>query len=163
MEDVTKELHGVDLEKWTYLGYTKIKQKHPTKISSYIFYFSERANEEHGKRMYVHVGKNSKDMKDHVFLLINSELWKIGEYEFAATVETEPSNWLIEWMQEVNGITWVWDEGWVAYEEEDKYEQAVEEQKMKPKDKKARDFKVLSFKKKDEPKSDSDGQDIPKK
>lgn len=164
MQQTSKELHGVDLDEWTYLGFTTLKYKKPEKMKSYVLFFSAKGDEDYGLRHYIHVGEDAENMKNHEFLVINAELWKAGEYEFAAVIETEPSLWLIEKMQELNGLTWDWEFGWISigddpHGEDEKYARAVEEQK-KPK-KNPRDFKVLTFaKKKVEPENATDGQDI---
>lgn len=116
--DNAKNLHGVNLNEWNYLGRSKIK----------FVYSNSDAAEEAGvylfckvgdihKRKYVikpnDAGKYMCDkFQNHPWISELADLWIIGEKDLYEPVKDEPSKFLKEYMKEHHDSVWSTEELW---------------------------------------------------
>lgn len=126
-------MYGLSLDEWTYLGYSEIKfvnEAKETTSRSFLFFFSERKNEENGKRIYVHAGSSAEYMKDHTFILTVAEIWMDSKTNLIRPIITRPSEWLEEEMQK-EGYSWCNESKGFIPSSTAKYNNAFKEQKKK--------------------------------
>lgn len=157
MEDNGNELHGVDLSKWTYLGYTTMIFEKENK-EGWVFFFAEKDNEEEGSRCWSVIGPTDLNFEFHPFIQLGVKLWVIGEYDLYQFIHV-PSKWMYEYMADSGFAFNMKKKTWVLVGEDvdEKYERALREQR-KPKKNNTIDTKILTFPKKDVKKND-DGSD----
>ena len=115
--DNSTKLHGVNLDTWDYLGYTKISYANiqgKTEVTGIVFGF---VNKENKKRMYKVLGSTAHHcFNTHNWTLIEAELWKIGERDIWAIAKTEPSQSLKTYMKVTRNLDWDWDkDDWVEH------------------------------------------------
>lgn len=123
-------LHGVDLNKWNYLGLSPISWgSHKGRV----FFFSKKgSNEKIRKCVIVGFEPSSRSFieKNHLFVIDQLSRWKVCEYSFYRPI-SEPSEYMKKVMLS-DGFVWDKDKDWwkVATETE-LYENAVDNQKEK--------------------------------
>jgi hypothetical protein len=143
--------HNIDMNKWTLIGYTGVNWVNKfgeTKEQSLCYLFAEKGNEWKGKRTYLLVGPESKEMeKKHKYMTHTVALWKVGEIDHDDIIVEAPSKWYQDYMAHERGLLYdpierIWyvddDDMDIEYtsEEDIKYENAVRAQALKSKPKK---------------------------
>lgn len=122
-------LHGHDLDKWTYLGYTDLKLDdvvHPA------FMFCSK--DDLKKRSYTIKGFNADLVKKyHTYVHKYLDPWSHGENEIYHYVN-HPSNHLKQWMYDYFGSVWDKETEWWKTTEQGKHHQAKVRQDRKKKD-----------------------------
>lgn len=126
-------LHGHDLAKWNYLGYSTcsyIGSTGETYRENPIFFFVAKDNEK--KRSYKLVGPSAEDTeKNHSFVNLSVKPWKSGEGSIYGLISGEaarPSEYLKGYMLEKFGCQWSTETHWWATSSSAKYEQATSKQ-----------------------------------
>lgn len=111
--EVTRELYGVPLGAWVYLGYSVAKWTDPKDsniINSTcdIHFFHNTLTEE---RKYVLVGEKYRIelFKHHTFVQRACELWRIKEFPIYEIIKDHPSEWLKEFMSKEFDTPYYWD------------------------------------------------------
>lgn len=140
-EPASPRLHGVDLNKWHYLGhsdvsFTYIDSTHTD--NAYVFFFCSRDDED--LRKYVLIAdNNAKHIQDkfshHPWVIKTAELWLAGERHLYEPINNEPSLYLKDKMLEEHKAVWSKEKNWWVSNEDAKYQSAKKSQaKKKPKE-----------------------------
>ncbi len=128
-------LHGHDLSKWHYLGYSNCSyiNEHKEKITSYpIFLFVSKKDE---KRRSYHVSAGGKT---HAFVEKYIQTWAAGESEIYARIQGEdnyPSDYLKAYMLDRFSAEWDDETNWWGTTDKAKYKSAQNKQKREKKPK----------------------------
>lgn len=110
-----KRLHGVNLEKWHYLGYSEITYSfNDTKetINAHVHLFALK--DDLSRRHYELVADNNyyfQKFLKHTWITVFAELWKAGEEELYQPVHS-PSRWLKDYMLEQHQHIWDTKKKW---------------------------------------------------
>lgn len=128
-------LHGHDLSKWHYLGFSNCSyvDENGTKTASYpIFLFASKNNE---KRRSYHC---SSGAKNHTFVERYIKPWAAGEGEIYVRIQGEsnsPSDYLKAYMLDRFDCEWDDDTNWWGSSDKAKYNSANNKQKRERKTK----------------------------
>lgn len=134
-------LHGVNLNKWRYVGCSIIKFNYTDKKytdDATVFFFC--GIDDLKKRKYVVITDDISNymrerFQSHPWITNTAELWKANEREIYQAIHTEPSIWLKEKMLEEHKCVWSSEKNWWVSNEDAKYQSATKSQaKKKPKE-----------------------------
>ena len=125
-ETYTPMLHGVNLNKWHYLG--KINLTFTSGSSCMAFLFAKKDN------LDIRCYKLPTDIagffkENHSFIINALDTWVIGEKELYSYVKLEPSKWLSEYMLNTYNSVWDTSTNWWVSSENAKYNKSVTQQK----------------------------------
>lgn len=128
-------LHGHDLSKWNYLGYTSCRYtdgEGNTLFSYPIFLFASKNND---RRRSFHCQAGAKD---HNYVEKCIKPWAAGEKEVYAYIQgkdNSPSDYLKEYMLERFSAEWDYEANWWGTSDKSKYNSAQTKQKRQRKPK----------------------------
>ena len=100
-------LVGVRLNKWQYLGRTKLTHNYPDGTmhsQAWVYIFCDK--KDHLKRRVVLEKNAPRLFLDHGWLNNYSVLWEAGEYPLYHSVGNEPSIWLKKYMLDTMNALW---------------------------------------------------------
>lgn len=133
-------LHGHDLSKWNYLGYTECHfiDENKTVTGRYpIFLFVDKNNEK--RRSYFLSAANPEYVETrHTYVSKSLKPWAAGEgniYQLINTEQGAPSDYLREYMLERFNAEWDPDTHWWGTSDKAKYTSAQNKQKREKKPK----------------------------
>lgn len=99
------KFHGVNLNRWHYLGRSTInyvdKKTNIVQHTEYLYSFCLKKNT--SERRYV---MNNSFFSEHYYYRDRAPLWAMGEYPLYALVNDMPSTWLKQYMLDNNKVTW---------------------------------------------------------
>lgn len=130
-------LHGHDLAKWNYLGFTRctyVDQNGNLKSEHTIFLFVSKNDE---KRRSYYLASEYVE-KDHPYVNNHVKPWAVGEGEIYHLIKGEgnyPSDYLKEYMLERFKCEWNTDTKWWGTSDDAKYTSAQNKQKRERKEK----------------------------
>lgn len=130
-------LHGHDLSKWNYLGYTRCAyvDEHGNTTNEYpIFLFVSKKDM---KRRSYYVASEYVE-KNHAYMNKTVKPWAAGEgevYHIISGKENKPSDFLKEYMLDTFGAEWDTDTYWWDTNDKAKYTSANNKQKRERKTK----------------------------
>jgi hypothetical protein len=133
-------LHGMDLEKWNYLGLNRItvvanvdKVGELETGSATVYFFSEFLDDDSRKYIIIdHHPNSGRDYKNHPWILEVAEIWRIGEDALYRPIGENPSRYLQDYMLENYKAVWRERENgrwWWQQTEDAKYTAASTKQK----------------------------------
>lgn len=127
-------LHGHDLSKWNYLGYTRCSyvDSDGNTTSTYpIFLFVSKKNEK--RRSYTIAGTSTDHVKkSHRYILETVDPWSAGEGEIWHLISgagNKPSDYLKEYILDRFGSEWDSEANWWGSNDTAKYNSANNKQK----------------------------------
>jgi len=131
-------LHGHDLSKWNYLGYTRctyVNEEGKTTGEHPIFLFVSKNNE---KRRSYHIAGDVGGYveRTHPYILKSVMPWAAGEgeiYQHINSAGNYPSDYLKEYMLDRFGAEWDTETNWWSTNDKAKYNSAQNKQKRERK------------------------------
>ena len=136
-DDEVVMLHGHDLSKWNYLGYTRcsyVDENGKTTGEYPIFLFVSKKDM---KRRSYYVASEYVE-KNHAYMNKTVKPWAAGEgevYHIISGKENKPSDFLKEYMLDTFGVEWDTDTHWWDTNDKAKYTSANNKQKRERKKK----------------------------
>lgn len=120
-------LHGFNLNKWEYLGYTEISINYTDvkyKETVTAFFFMDK--EDHNRRKYILKGEGSdkKKFKDHPWVERVAELWVAGEKDWYAPITDNPSKYTRARILREYASVWSDEKNWWVSNNASKYASA---------------------------------------
>lgn len=130
-------LHGHDLDKWNYLGFTRctyVDENGNTTSEYPIFLFVSKNDM---KRRSYHITSEHVE-KNHPYMNKNVKPWAVGEGEIYHLINgagNYPSDYLKEYMLDRFGAEWDTETNWWGTTDKAKYNSAQNKQKRERKEK----------------------------
>lgn len=132
IDDDKVMLHGHNLSRWNYLGYTCCRwgdEKGNITSEHYIFLFVDKDNDK--KRSYCIPGKNAKYLEEnHGYVLRSLKPWVAGEGEIWHLITGNgnlPSDYLKKYMLDRFGSEWDTETNWWTSSESARYNAAIKQ------------------------------------
>lgn len=124
-------LHGFNLNKWEYLGYTEISISYTDttyKEAVTAFFFMDK--EDHSRRKYVLKGEGAdkKKFKEHLWIERIADLWVAGEKEWYHPITNNPSKYTRARILREYASVWDSSKNWWVSNNASKYASATTNQ-----------------------------------